>query len=101
MVRDILEHPTAKDKFSLADCMTKDGRSLLHLVAEQNNGALWRTAVSRPDCDLNARDSAGNTPLMFAAIGKKVKLLTSWLKDKVGDHRWARSATQGGGSLIK
>ena len=47
MARDILEHPTAKDKFRLDLCHTSDGRSPLHLVAEQGNGQLWQLAVSR------------------------------------------------------
>ena len=73
MVRDILEHPTAKDKFSLMECMTRDGRSLLHLVAEQDNGSLWRSVASRPDCDPAAStDRAGNNPYMHAVINKKV-----------------------------
>ena len=47
MARDILEHPTAKDKFRLDLCHTSDGRSPLHLVAEQGNGQLWQLAVLR------------------------------------------------------
>jgi hypothetical protein len=47
MARDILEHPTAKDKFRLDLCHTSDGRSPLHLVAEQGNGPLWQLAVLR------------------------------------------------------
>ena len=47
MARDILEHPTARDKFRLDLCHTKDGRSPLHLVAEQGNGPLWQLAVVR------------------------------------------------------
>ena len=47
MARDILEHATARDKFRLDLCHTKDGRSPLHLVAEQGNGPLWQLAVLR------------------------------------------------------
>ena len=103
MARDILVHPTAKDKFRylfptyllesnsiltlilnfrLDSCHTPDGRSPLHLVAEQNNGSLWDIAVQRKDCDLNATDAEGNTPLMRAVICGSVKILEAWLKDK-------------------
>jgi ankyrin repeat protein len=82
MARDILEHPTAKNKFRLDLCHTADGRSPLHLVAEQGNALLWQLAVERPDCDLTARDAQGNTPLMRAAISGRDKILGVWLKDK-------------------
>ena len=82
MARDILLHPTAKDKFKLDQCQSADGRSPLHLVAEQGNAALWNIAVLRPDCDQHSRNSDGNTPLMCAVIGKKLKILDAWLKDK-------------------
>ncbi len=82
MGRDILQHPTAKDKFRLDLCHTKDGRSPLHLVAEQGNGSLWKLAVERKDCDLNARDKDGNTPLMRAAVCGQEKMLEAWLLDK-------------------
>ena len=82
MARDILLHPTAKNKFRLDQCHTPDGRSPLHLVAEQGNAALWNLAVERSDCDLNARDSDGNTPLMRAVICKRLKILEAWLLNK-------------------
>ena len=68
--------------FRLDSCHTPDGRSPLHLVAEQNNGSLWDIAVQRKDCDLNATDAEGNTPLMRAVICGSVKILEAWLKDK-------------------
>ena len=68
--------------FRLDSCHTADGRSPLHLVAEQNNGSLWDIAVQRQDCDLNAIDAEGNTPLMRAVICGSVKILEAWLKDK-------------------
>ena len=37
-------------------------------MAEQGNPELWKIAVQRPDCDINARDAEGNTPLMRAVI---------------------------------
>ena len=82
MARDILLHPTAKDKFKLDQCKTPDGRSPLHLVAEQGNAALWNLAVDRPDCDLTSKDSEGNTPLMRAVISKRLKILEAWLFNK-------------------
>ena len=68
--------------FRLDSCHTADGRSPLHLVAEQNNGALWDIAVQRKDCDLNATDADGNTPLMRAVICGSIKILEAWLKTK-------------------
>ena len=38
--------------------------------------------MQRPDCDLNALDSDGNTPLMCAVLCKRFKILETWLKDK-------------------
>ena len=61
---------------------TATKKSPLHLVAERGNPDLWKIAVQRPDCDLNARDSYGNTPLMRAVICKSDKLIEAWLKDK-------------------
>ena len=82
MARDILLHPTARDKFRLDSCHSADGRSPLHFVAEQGLGSLWNLACQRPDCDLNARDADGNTPLMRAVICGRVKILEAWLRDK-------------------
>ena len=61
-----------------------DGRSPLHLVAEQGVGSLWHIAVARPDCDMNARDGDGNTPLMKAAICQRTQMLEAWLADVEG-----------------
>ena len=58
-----------------------DGRGPLHLVAEQGNGSLWHIASTRPDCDMNARDSNGNTPLMKATICQRAKMIEAWLSD--------------------
>ena len=38
--------------------------------------------MQRPDCDLNALDSDGKTPLMCAVLCKRFKILETWLKDK-------------------
>ena len=35
----------------------------------------------RPDCDMNARDAGGNTPLMSAAICGRTKMLETFLRD--------------------
>jgi ankyrin repeat protein len=35
----------------------------------------------RPDCDMNARDAGGNTPLMSAAICERSKMLETFLRD--------------------
>jgi hypothetical protein len=35
----------------------------------------------RPDCDMNARDAGGNTPLMSAAICGRAKMLETFLRD--------------------
>ena len=81
----ILKHcmwSNANLNFRLDSCHTADGRSPLHLVAEQNNGALWDIAVQRKDCDLNATDADGNTPLMRAVICGSIKILEAWLKTK-------------------
>ncbi len=83
MARDILSHPTAKDKFRLDLCQVPDGRSPLHLVADQGNAELWSIATHlSPDCDFNVKDSEGNSPLMRAVIRQKLKILDAWLLDK-------------------
>ena len=72
MYRDILEHPTAKDKFSLIECMTQDGRSLLHLVAEQNNASLWKSVSNRQDSDLSIKDKVILIVLSFNLLKRLI-----------------------------
>ena len=60
-------------------------------MAEQGNGPLWHIAVARPDCDMNARDSNGNTPLMKATICQRTKMLETWLYDVDGAQRVEQS----------
>ena len=53
-------------------------------MAEQGVGSLWHIAVARPDCDMNARDCNGNTPLMKAVICHRAQMLEAWLADVEG-----------------
>ena len=50
-------------------------------MAEQGCGSLWHIAVARPDCDINARDGSGNTPLMKAVICQRTKMIEAWMAD--------------------
>lgn len=82
MARDIFLHSTAKNKFRLDLSADSGGRSALHLVAKQGNAPLWNLAIERPDCDFNARDNDGNTPLMSAVVLNRVRILEAWLLNK-------------------
>ena len=77
-----------------------DGRSPLHLVAELGSGTLWHIAVARPDCDMNARDSDGNTPLMKAAICQRTTMLEAWLADIEGAQRVDQSLQNNEGKTL-
>ena len=75
-VADILASEKAREKFKF-EHVESDSGSLLHLLAARGDDRLWPLALQR--CDVNCRDSEGDTALMVAAREGRGKLLLTAL----------------------
>lgn len=59
------------------------GQTILHIIASLHpeDVSLWGLATSRPDININAQDSDGNSPLMKAAECGKLQIVGKCVSD--------------------
>ena len=61
------------DKVSDINTTNREGRSIAHYVAKENDAGLFDLLLQHKQVNLNIADNEGNTPLMLAAMQNKSK----------------------------
>ncbi|WP_417376039.1 ankyrin repeat domain-containing protein [Gimesia maris] len=71
------------DRRADVDARIADGRTVLHLAADRNNGVKVIELLLLQGADLNARDDQGMTPLFYARQSEKLRIV-KFLEERGG-----------------
>ncbi|XP_030765761.1 26S proteasome non-ATPase regulatory subunit 10-like [Sitophilus oryzae] len=68
------------------NCVNENHQTALHLIAEKGNKCIGTILLKAPNINIDAKDSMGDTPLMYAVSNDQLKFVKLLLKSKANPN---------------